>query len=199
VRKGREKSEPPRRVIASRVLNEIGGSLREIEISFEEPQQTPRGNWECRFLIEGLSRPQIHSVGGADSLQALLLAVEGARVTLDKTGSRFTWLETDPDKAGTGIPRYIPTHKGPRFEARVNQAIERESKSYYQRILKTRKANIAAFEAEIRQRREVLAMLEAALEKRKAGAAAWEGDLKSGSLKRLAEFHLNLGGADQRR
>ena len=120
-------------------------------------------------------------------------------MTLDKTGSRFTWLETDPDKAGTGIPRYIPTHKGPRFEARVNQAIERESKSYYQRILKTRKANIAAFEAEIRQRREVLAMLEAALEKRKAGAAAWEGDLKSGSLKRLAEFHLNLGGADQRR
>ena len=178
MRKGREKSEPPRRVIASRVLNEIGGSLREIEISFEEPQQTPRGNWECRFLIEGLSRPQIHSVGGADSLQALLLAVEGARVTLDKTGSRFTWLETDPDKAGTGIPRYIPTHKGPRFEARVNQAIERESKSYYQRILKTRKANIAAFEAEIRQRREVLAMLEAALEKRTAGAAAWEGDLK---------------------
>jgi len=63
VRKGREKSEPPRRVIASRVLNEIGGSLREIEISFEKPQQTPRGNWECRFLIEGLSRPQIHSVG----------------------------------------------------------------------------------------------------------------------------------------
>jgi hypothetical protein len=177
VRKAQEKSEP-RRVIASRVLNEIGGSLREISVSFEKPQRTPRGNWECRFLIKGLSRPQIHSVGGEDSLQALLLAVEGARVTLDKTGSRFTWLETDPDKAGTGIPRYIPMLRGPRFEARVNLAIERESKRDFQRILKTRKANIGEFEAEIRQRREVLAMLESALERRKAGAAAWEADLK---------------------
>ena len=176
--KGREKSEP-RRVIASRVLNEIGGSLREIAVSFEEPQRRPREHyWECRFVIKGLSRPEIHSVGGADSLQALLLTVEGARVTLDKTGRRFTWLETDPDKAGTGIPRYIPTHRGPRFEARVNLAIERESKRDWQRILKTRKANIAAFEAEIRERREVLAMLEAALERRKVAAAAWEGDLK---------------------
>jgi hypothetical protein len=176
VRKGREKSEP-RRVIASRVLNEIG-SLREISVSFEEPQQRPRGHWECRFLIKGLGRPQIRTVGGGDSLQALLLAVEGARVTLDKSGGRFTWLETDPDKAGPGIPRYIPTHQGPRFEARVNLAIERESKRYFQRILKTRKANIAAFEAEVRQRREVLAMLETALERRKAGAAAWEANLK---------------------
>ena len=177
MRKGREKSGP-RRVIARRVLTEIGGSLREIAVFFEEPRQQPRENWECRFSIKGLGKPQIHKVGGADSLQALLLAVEGARVTLDKTGSRFTWLETDPDKAGTGIPRYIPTHRGPRFEARVNLAIERESKRDYQRILKTRKANIAAFEAEIRERREVLAMLEAALERRKAGTATWEADLK---------------------
>jgi len=177
VRKSREKSDP-RRVIASRVLNEIGGSLREIAVSFEEPQRRPRGHWECRFLIKGLGRPQIRKVGGADSLQALLLAVEGARVALDKSGGRFTWLETDPGKAGPGIPRYIPMHQGPRFEARVNLAIERESKRYFQGILKTRKANIAAFEAEVGQRREVLAMLETALERRKAGAAAWEANLK---------------------
>jgi len=69
-------------------------------------------------------------------------------------------------------------HQGPRFEARVNLAIERESKRYFQGILKTRKANIAAFEAEVGQRREVLAMLETALERRKAGAAAWEANLK---------------------
>lgn len=177
MRKAREKSEP-HRVIASRVLNEIGGSLREISVSIEKPQRTPRGNWQCRFLIKGLGRPQTHSLGGGDSLQALLLAVEGARVTLDKTGSRFTWLETDPEKAGTAIPRYVPMLRGPHFEARVNLAIERESKRDFQRILKTRKANIAAFEAEIGERREVLAMLESALERRKAGAAAWEADLK---------------------
>jgi hypothetical protein len=178
VRKGREKSAPSR-VIASRVLNEIGGSLREIVVSFEEPQRDPRGDWRCRFLIKGLGKPQIHSAGGVDSLQALLLAVEGARVALDKTGSRFTWLETNPDKAGSGIPRFIPTHQGPRFEARVHLAIERESKRYFQRILDSRKANIAAFEAEVKARRETLALLEKALVARKAGAAEWQANLKA--------------------
>jgi hypothetical protein len=155
----------------------MGGSLREVTVSFEEPRQQPRGHWECRFLIRGLGGPQIRKAGGADSLQALLLAVEGARVALDETG-RFTWLETDPDKAGPGIPRYIPMHQGPRFEARVNLAIERESKRYFQRILKSRKADIAAFQTEVKQRREVLKILEASLKRRKAGAAKWEAHLK---------------------
>jgi hypothetical protein len=177
VRKGRQKSAP-NLVIASRVLNEVGGSMREIVVSFEVPRQDPRGDWRCRFLIKGLGKPQIHLAGGVDSLQALLLAVEGARVALDKTGSRFTWLETDPDKAGPGIPRFIPTHQGPRFEASVHLAIERESKRYFQRILDSRKANIAAFEAEVKGRRETLALLEEALVRRKAGAADWQANLK---------------------
>ena len=168
----------PGRVIASRVLTRIGGSFREIVVSFEEPQQHPRGHWECRFLIKGFGRPQIRKVSGEDSLQALLLAVEGARVTLDKNGGRFTWLETDPDKAGPGIPRYIPTHQGPRFEARVNVAIERESKRYFQSILSNRKANIAAFEAEVKERRETLLLLEDILAKRKASAAEWGAELR---------------------
>jgi hypothetical protein len=152
-------------VIASRVLNEIGGTLRQIRVSFEEPWKDPRGDWQWRALIEGLGKPQIVPSGGVDSLQALLIAVEGVRVTLDKTGRLFTWGEWDPEKASSGIPRYIPTDLGPIFEARVNLAIERESKRYYQRKLKTRKVNIAAFEADLIQRREVLTALEDALKR----------------------------------
>ena len=109
VRKGREKSEP-RRVIASRVLNEIG-SLREISVSFEEPQQRPRGHWECRFLIKGLGRPQIRTVGGGDSLQALLLAVEGARLTLDKSGAVSRGLKPILTKQGQEFPATFPRTK----------------------------------------------------------------------------------------
>jgi hypothetical protein len=177
MRKGGQKHKP-RRVIASRVLNEIGGTLREISVSFEEPRQRPGGHWECRFCIKGLGKPLTRSAGGEDSLQALLLAVEGSRITLDKTGHRFTWLESDPDKAGSGIPRFIPTHQGPRFEARVNLAIERESKRYFRRILENRKTNIAALDAEVKQRRETLATLEIEVERRKARAADWESHLK---------------------
>lgn len=129
-------------------------------------------------LSEGFEKPHLQSVGGVDPLQALLLAVEGARVTLDKTGRRFAWPEDDGDKAGSGIPRYVPTHLGPLAEARINVAIERESKRFFQRVLNGRKANISAYEAEVRERREVLAVMEAALARRKAGAASWQADLK---------------------
>jgi uncharacterized protein (DUF433 family) len=123
-------------------------------------------------LSEGLEKPHLQSVGGVDPLQALLLAVEGARVTLDKTGRRFAWPEDDGDKAGSGIPMYVPTHLGPLAEARINVAIERESKRFFQRVLNGRKANISAYEAEVRERREVLAVMEAALARRKASSVA---------------------------
>jgi hypothetical protein len=60
----------------------------------------------------------------------------------------------------------------------VNLAIERESKRYFQRILKMRKANIAALEAEVSGRRDTLALLEEALVRRKTGAAEWQANLK---------------------
>jgi hypothetical protein len=108
----------------------------------------------------------------------VLFAVETAGVILDKTGSRFTWLEDDPEKAGTGIPRYIPMFRGPRFEARINLAIERESKRYYQTILDNRKMNIAAFDAEVKQRREILNALEGRLARLKMRADDWQAELK---------------------
>jgi hypothetical protein len=164
-------------IVARRDLNEIG-SNRRVVVSIGTPRRHPKGYWESWFSLEGLGKPDVHRVGGEDALQALLIAVEGARVTLDKTGRRFSWLESDPDKAGSGIPRYVPMHLGPLAEARINIAIERESKRYFQRRLIGRKANIAAFEAEVRERREVLAILEQLLARRKAGAAAWQSDLR---------------------
>jgi hypothetical protein len=165
------------RIIARRELIEIGSNSA-VVVSIGTPRRHPKGQWECWFSVERLGKRDVHRVGGADALQALLIAVEGARVALDKTGRRFSWLEYDPDKAGSGIPRYVPTMYGPLVEAHINIAIERESKRYYQRILNGRKANIAAFEAEVNERREVLAILEQSLARRKAGTATWQSDLR---------------------
>jgi hypothetical protein len=165
------------RIIARRELTEIG-SIRKVIVSIGTPRRHPKCDWECWFSLEGLGKPHLQSVGGVDPLQALLLAVEGVRVTLDKTGRRFAWLEDDPDKAGSGIPRYVPTHYGPLAEARINVAIEREAKRFFQRILNSRKGNIAAYEAELRERSEVIAIMQAALARRKAGATEWQANLK---------------------
>ena len=165
------------RAIANRELNEIG-SGRKIVVLIGTPRRHPKGDWECCFSIEGLGKPDVQRGGGVDSLQALLNAVEGARASLDKTGKRFSWLESDPERSGSGMPRYVPTHLGPLTESRINIAIERESKRYYQRMLNSRRANIAALEAEVKERREVLTVLERSLQRRKTLAAEWQENLR---------------------
>ena len=72
----------------------------------------------------------------------------------------------------------MPTYLGPLAEARINIAIQHEARRYFQRILNGRKATIDAFEAEVKERREVLANLEQGLTRRKAGAAARQSDLR---------------------
>jgi hypothetical protein len=111
-----------------------------------------------------------------DALQALLSAVEGVWVSLERTGSRFEWLSRD---SGSGIPRQVPLAYGRRFQERINRAIEREQTRYWQAALKARKADIAACEAELKERAEVLAALDAALKRRKSVAAAWEAELET--------------------
>jgi hypothetical protein len=128
-------------------------------------------------MIEGLGKPQIQNIGGADALQALLLAIEGVRVALEKSGDRYIWLDIDPE-VGSGIPRYIPTDYGRQFEARINLVIEREAKRVWKRRLKARKADLAEHETELKQREEVIAALRSTLERQKAVANNWDEDLK---------------------
>jgi hypothetical protein len=176
MRKGSPKS--PNRVIAYRVLKEIS-SGQEIQVSFEEPRKVRQDRWHCRFVIKGLGRRQIRKVErGGDSVQALLLTIEGARVTLDRTGSHYSWVETHPDQADTGLPRFIPMFYGPLVERRIEVAIEREVKRHYRAVLGNRKLSVAALQAEITERRAVLALLEERLEIGKSRAEDWEADLK---------------------
>jgi hypothetical protein len=161
-------------VVARRVLTEYTGDLiRTIVVSIGAPRPHPKGDWECPFTIEGRGESRVERAIGADALQALLIAVEGIRIALDQTGSRFEWLNA----SGAWIPRQVPTGQGKRFEERVNQFIERETGRHWAARLRARKANLAAFEAELEQRKKTVALWEAVLKKRQALATAWERDL----------------------
>jgi len=165
-----------RHVVARRVLTESGLGKRKVTISIGAPRRHPQVDWECPFLIDGIGDSRVQKAGGVDALQALLMAIEGVRVTLERTGRRLVWL--DPE-VGPDIPRYIPTVYGRHFEHRINLVIEREMKRAWEAKLKSRKADIATCEAELKQRKEAIAALEAELGKRKAAAAAWESNLKT--------------------
>jgi len=67
---------------------------------------------------------------------------------------------------------------GARFEERVNLAIEREAKRVWEQRLRASQADIAACEAELKQRKELIAGLEKTLARRKAVATARAADFK---------------------
>jgi uncharacterized protein DUF6968 len=160
------------------VLKRQHGLLDDVVISIGAPRKRPNDTWECPVQVEGLGETQFKEVGGGDALQALQLALEFIAVTLERTGERLEWFENYPE-FGPGITRSVPQGYGPRFEARVNLHIEREMSRIWKTRLKNRKADIAACEAEVKQRRMILAGLESMLVRRKAFAADWEAELKA--------------------
>lgn len=172
-------------IAASRIIKRLPtGEV--VSITFGIPKEVARDRWECLLEIKGLEKPHRHRVRGGDSLQALLLAIEEARSKLEEDGGRFVWVEIEPDY-GSGLPRFIPTGMGRRFEQRVELALERESRRVWQGRFKNRKADIDACEEELKQRNKILVGLQAALETRKAILADWEKDLKSRKGNRLSK------------
>jgi hypothetical protein len=57
----------------------------------------PRGDWYCPFIIEGASEPYEFSIGGVDSLQALLLAISAvnAHLRLLANHTKLNWQGSD--------------------------------------------------------------------------------------------------------
>jgi phage baseplate assembly protein W len=150
------------------------------------PKQVGNDRWECLLEIKGLEKAHRHRVRGGDSLQALLLAIEEARCKLEEDGDRFVLVDIEPDY-GSGLPRFIPTGMGPRFEQRIDIALERESRRVWEARFKNRKADIDACEKELKQRGKILAGLQASLERRKTVLADWDKDLNIAKARRRSK------------
>lgn len=108
-------------VVASRVITLRNSRAQKITISIGRPRRSLPSSWQCSYLIKGMGAPIIGRAGGVDALQALLMAIEGVRVTLERTGHRFVWL--DPEN-GLGIPFLVPLVHGKSVEDRVREVID---------------------------------------------------------------------------
>lgn len=89
-----------------------------------KPRRLKGGDWECPFHIVGLRTKTVESGYGVDAVQALTMALEGIRVTLERSGQRLSWIGGEP--GDTGFGRLIPTSLGPAFSKRVNRIVDRE-------------------------------------------------------------------------
>jgi hypothetical protein len=81
-------------------------------------------DWECPFRIEGLRTRGIQYGYGVDAVQALTTALEGIRVTLERSGKRLSWIGGAP--GDPGFERPVPTSLGLDFSRRLNRMIDRE-------------------------------------------------------------------------
>jgi hypothetical protein len=160
------------RIVARRILTEAGKSDHEAIVYLGTPRRHPRFVWECPFLIEGIGKPEIRSVGGADALQALLLAIKGVKGYLDQSGVEWLWMGSR--ELATGIPLQAPLH-GRSFEERVRLLIERESKR--------------ASEAKFKSAQIAIKKREGALRANNRALARWKSDLKAWDPAQSAHEH----------
>jgi hypothetical protein len=85
-------------------------------------------DWRCPFSVDGIDEPCDQVAYGLDGLQALLLAIEGARAVLDKSGLTLTWHGGEP--GDVGIPRMVPPSLGASFARRIETYIDRQVRAF---------------------------------------------------------------------
>ena len=105
-----------------RLRSDQQGKRIYIDVQLGEPRKR-RGSWECPFHISRIGKG-LQLAYGEDPFQALILALEGIRVTLDKNAPGCLWLD-DPG-LGNGFPRFVPQGFGVDLRQRLETVIDRE-------------------------------------------------------------------------
>ncbi len=78
----------------------VASELKPLVLEIGKPApfpDTPDRDWYCPWVIRGLDSPIEHWAGGVDALQALLMALSGARADLLGLARRgkLTWFEEE--------------------------------------------------------------------------------------------------------
>ncbi len=114
--------------VAERQLSVVGAPDRTVVVTIGKPRPDPDGDWVCAFRIDGIEDSRRHLAYGVDSIQALLIAIERARIMLDASGLDFIWQGGEP--GDTGIPRTVPSFYGLAFARKIERHIEREVEQF---------------------------------------------------------------------
>src|SRR5258706_7320787 len=106
-------------VTGVRLLSRAGS--QKVTVSLGKPRRMKSGqDWECPFRIAGLGARGIQYGYGVDALQALTTALEGIRVTLERSGKRMSWIGGYP--GDPGFERPIPSVLGLAVSRRLHRS-----------------------------------------------------------------------------
>ena len=118
---------PISNVIATRNLREIAPDEKTVLVRIGKPRKVSDAEWECAFHISNIGMNKIQFGHGMDGVQALIQAIEGSRVFLERSGKRFSW---EGGEGETGIPRYVPMFYGKDFTEHLHKVIDSEMEKF---------------------------------------------------------------------
>jgi hypothetical protein len=118
-------------VIVERTLRSEGGAARPVQLRLGMPRPSPKGDWECPYQIVGLGKSRSQVAYGLDGMQALLMAVEALRVTIEESGERLAW--EGGENGDHGLPRVVPAFFGLAFAQRMSKLIDQEVERFSRR------------------------------------------------------------------
>jgi hypothetical protein len=89
-----------------------------------KPRKAPTGEWACPFQVAGLGQRGIQYGYGEDAIQSIGTALQGIRVTLDRSRATLAWV--GGEAGWTGFERSIPTSLGVAFGRSLERLVDRE-------------------------------------------------------------------------
>lgn len=110
------------RVVATRSFQNDAGST--VVATVFEPTMPEEDKWACRFQISGLPTDVDERAYGVDGMQALMMALEGIRVHLERSGATLIWLDGEPGVLG--MTPSIPFSYGLKVQKHLTKLVDEE-------------------------------------------------------------------------
>lgn len=94
----------------------------EARLGFPHPDQVHPGEWVCSFQLYGLKDDRVHAARGEDGLQALVIASDAIRKSLDQ----LSFVRSDAERYEVVFPRYLPFCLGLNFHRKLCKLVDVE-------------------------------------------------------------------------
>jgi hypothetical protein len=104
--------------------NETADGRDTVKVAIGTPEKRNESEFACPFQVIGLENSELQYAYGLDCFQALILAMEGIRANLEKSGRSLTWI--GGQKGDHGFPRFVPSYYGLGFSRHLDELIEGE-------------------------------------------------------------------------
>jgi len=108
--------------------NETSDNRDIVTVSIGKPERRNEGEFLCPFQVVGLENSDLQYAYGVDCFQALIMALEGIRAILEKSGKSLTWI--GGQKGDHGFPGFVPSFYGLDFSRHLHGVIANEIKRF---------------------------------------------------------------------